>query len=119
MEYVSQVQKDGLGGSDGSIGVMGSQKTLSSASWEEILQQCTTGFQTVPSHVLTSSIEPLSSGIVLGQENSIPGKPLASNSAIKEDFGSSLTMTSNWQVFRRVYIYISISLFLHLICISD
>lgn len=99
MDYVTQVQKAGLGSNDGDTGVMGSQKTLSSASWEEILQQCTTGFQTVPSHVLTSSIEPLSSGIVLGQENSIPSKLLTSNSAIKGDFGSSLTMTSNWQVF--------------------
>lgn len=117
MEYASQAQKDGLGGNDGGTGVIGSQKTLSSASWEEILQQCTTGFQTVPSHVLTSSIEPLSSGIVLGQENSIPGKLLASNSAIKEDFGSSLTMTSNWQVFRSFFI--SISSFLNPICISD
>ncbi|XP_038888496.1 calmodulin-binding transcription activator 2-like isoform X2 [Benincasa hispida] len=98
VDYLTQVQKDGLGGSKGDTGVMGSQKTLSSASWEEILQQCTTGFQTVPSHVLTSSIEPLSSGIVLGQENSIPDKLLTNNSAIKEDFGSSLTMTSNWQV---------------------
>lgn len=98
VDYVTQVQKAGLGSNDGDTGVMGSQKTLSSASWEEILQQCTTGFQTVPSHVLTSSIEPLSSGIVLGQENSIPSKLLTSNSAIKEDFGSSLTMTSNWQV---------------------
>ncbi|XP_022141955.1 calmodulin-binding transcription activator 2-like isoform X2 [Momordica charantia] len=98
MEFVSQVQKDGLGGTDSGTCVIGSQQTLSSASWEEIFQQCSTGFQTVPSHVLASSIDPLSSGIALGQENSIPGKALASNSVIKEDFGSSLTMSSNWQV---------------------
>lgn len=99
VDYVAQVQKDGLGGNSGDTSMMGSQKTLSSASWEEILHQCTTGYQTVPSHVLTSSIEPLSSGIVIGQENSTPDKILTSNSAIKEDFGNSLTMTSNWQVF--------------------
>ncbi|KAA0031481.1 calmodulin-binding transcription activator 2 isoform X2 [Cucumis melo var. makuwa] len=98
VDYVAQVQKDGLGGNSGDTSMMGSQKTLSSASWEEILHQCTTGYQTVPSHVLTSSIEPLSSGIVIGQENSTPDKILTSNSAIKEDFGNSLTMTSNWQV---------------------
>ncbi|XP_022927917.1 calmodulin-binding transcription activator 2-like isoform X2 [Cucurbita moschata] len=98
VEYVPQVQKDGLGSSDGGTGVIGSQKTLTSASWEEIFQQCTTGFQTVPSQVLNSWIEPLSSGTVLGQENSIPGKLLAGNNAIKEDFKSSLTMASNCQV---------------------
>lgn len=99
VDYVTQVQKDGLGGNGGDTSMMGSQKTLSSASWEEILHQCTTGFQTVPSHVLTSSIEPLPSEIVFGQENSTPDKLLTSNSAIKEDFGSALAMTSNWQVF--------------------
>ncbi|XP_022967566.1 calmodulin-binding transcription activator 2-like isoform X2 [Cucurbita maxima] len=98
VDYVSQVQKDVLGGNICGTNVTDSQKTLSSASWEEILQHCTTGFQTVPSHVLSSLIEPVSSGIVVGQENSIPGEPSTSNSAITEDFGSSLTMNSNWQV---------------------
>lgn len=97
--YISHVQKDTLRDSDDIADVTVSQKTIDLASWEEVLEQSTSGFHTsVPSLISLSSPEPAPMGTVLGQENLSLDELLAGGSVVKEEFQNYLPIQSNWQV---------------------
>lgn len=93
--YISQVWTDGSRESDD----ITSPKTIDLASWEEVLEHSTRGFQsTVPSNVSSSSSQPASMGVVLEEENMTLGGLLASGSVVKEAFQNFVPIQSNWQV---------------------
>jgi hypothetical protein len=89
VNYISHVQKDRLGGSDDITDVTVSQKTIDLASWEEVLEQSTSGFH-------TSAPAPM--GILHGHENISLDELLAVGSVVKEEFQNTLPIQSNWQV---------------------
>lgn len=97
--YVPHFQGDRPNYSEPATCAIGSQDALGLGSWEEILEQCTTGFNTVPSHVSVSTSQPACTGVVHEQENLVSGRLLAGESITKEELGNSLSNYSTWQVF--------------------
>ncbi|CAB4320115.1 unnamed protein product [Prunus armeniaca] len=96
--YRPYFEKDQQCYSDNSTCGIDSQKTLGVGSWEEILEQCTTGLHTVTSHGSKSSIQIASAGIPPEQQNITSTEFLAGNSTLKEEFGSPLPFRTNWQI---------------------
>lgn len=98
--YISHVQKDTLRDSDDITDVTVSQNIIDLASsWEEVLEQSTSGFHaSVPSLVSLSSSEPAPMGTVHRQENMMLDELLAGGSVVKEEFQNSLPIQSNSQV---------------------
>lgn len=101
--YRPYFEKDQQCYSDDSTCGIDSQKTLGVGSWEEILEQCTTGLHTVTSHGSKSSIQIASAGIPPEQQNITSTEFLAGNSTLKEEFGIPLPFQTNWQVFTSFY----------------
>ncbi|PON81899.1 Notch [Trema orientale] len=95
--YVPHFNDDRPSYSGSATSVVGSQNTLGLGSWEEILEQCTTGFNTVPSHASTSPSQLAYMGVAQEPENVIPGELLARETA-KELHENSLPNYSNWQI---------------------
>ncbi|XP_062077108.1 calmodulin-binding transcription activator 1 isoform X2 [Humulus lupulus] len=77
--------------------VVGSQNSLGLGTWEEILEQCSTGYNTVPSHVSVSPSQHAYMGVAREPENVIPGKLLAGET-VKEELENSLPNCSTWQL---------------------
>ncbi|XP_024019885.1 calmodulin-binding transcription activator 2 [Morus notabilis] len=96
--YVPHFQGDRPNYSEPATCATGYQNTLGLGSWEEILEQCTTGFNTVPSHVSVSTSQPACTGVVHEQENLVSGRLLAGESITKEELGNSLSNYSTWQI---------------------
>ncbi|KAB2635436.1 calmodulin-binding transcription activator 2-like [Pyrus ussuriensis x Pyrus communis] len=88
--YRPEFDKDQCRFTDDSTSVIDSQKTLGAGSWEEILEQCTMGFHDGTSHASMSSTQISSTGVPLEQQTS-------GNNLLKEEFGSSLPLQTNWQ----------------------
>ncbi|KAF4365991.1 hypothetical protein F8388_019235 [Cannabis sativa] len=76
--------------------VAGSQNSLGLGTWEEILEQCSTGYNTVPSHVSVSPSQHAFVGVAHDRENVIQGKFLA-REIVKEELENSLPSDSTWQ----------------------
>lgn len=96
---ISLFQKDGPADSDDVTFVAGSQKTIDVASWEEVLEQSSRGFQTpMLSRVPSPFTQSDSTGIILGEENMTLTELLAGGNALKEELQSSVPIQTNWQV---------------------
>ncbi|KAL5564065.1 hypothetical protein UlMin_033812 [Ulmus minor] len=92
-DYVPHFQEDRL-----NYNVVGSPNTLGLGSWEEILENCTTGFHTAPSHVSASTGHPAYMGVMHEQQNMMSGKLLVGENADNEELVNSLPIHSSWQV---------------------
>lgn len=96
--YLPHFQEDKPNYSDPATYATGSQNTLGLGSWEEILEQCTTGFGTVPSRVSVSSGQPASTGVTHEQQNMVSGNLLAGQNITREELRNSPVNYSTWQV---------------------
>ncbi|KAM1759892.1 hypothetical protein ACFX12_002828 [Malus domestica] len=89
--YRPQFENDQHCFSADSTGVIDCQKTLGAVSWEEILEQCTTGFHTGTSHASMSTTQIGSGEVPVEQQ-------ILGNSFLKEEFGSYMPFQTNWQL---------------------
>lgn len=96
--YLPHFQEDKPNYSDLATYATGSQNTLGLGSWEEILEQCTTGFDNVPSHVSVSSGQPACTGVTHEQQNMVSGNLLAGQNITREELGNSPVNYSAWQI---------------------
>lgn len=106
LNYVHHFKEDRTNYSDPATCVVGSQNTLGLGSWEEILEQCTTGYNTVPSHVSVSHSQLAHMGVAHEPDNVISGKLLPGENA-KDELGNSLPNYSTWQVLNSISFFIS------------
>lgn len=67
-----------------------SQRTLGLGSWEEVLEQCSRGLDSVPSNAGT--------GINFQKDNLIHGELLSGQNSVKTEYSSSVPVQSNSQV---------------------
>ncbi|KAF5733342.1 calmodulin-binding transcription activator 2-like isoform X3 [Tripterygium wilfordii] len=81
---------DGPRNNDGGTQIMESQNL---ASWEDIFEQCTKGYDNLPSHVNVSSNQAGSMGVMLEEESVLFGELLAGGAAVR-----SMPSESSWQI---------------------
>ncbi|XP_019440343.1 PREDICTED: calmodulin-binding transcription activator 2-like [Lupinus angustifolius] len=74
------------------------QKAHGMASWNNVLEQCTTELHTDPSLISFPSTPSGLVGNILDQEHTIFSDLLAGRSGLSEEAGSSRSLQSNWQI---------------------
>lgn len=75
-----------------------SAKILDFPSWDDVLDNCTAGVQSVPSQTSFSSTRVDTLGITPKQENEILMQILTDSIGRKQEFGSNLQGQEEWQV---------------------
>ncbi|XP_057970537.1 calmodulin-binding transcription activator 3 [Malania oleifera] len=76
----------------------GAQKQLDLPSWEDMLESCTTGIQSVPFQSSLSSTQANSICIIPKQDKEIMGQLFTDGFAKKQEFGNCLPGQEEWQV---------------------
>lgn len=95
-DYAFHGHGNGPRDGDEDISVSDYQRTNSLGSWEEILKNCSRGYDNVPSQ---GSI-----GVSIQGENGIQSD--FSAGVIKENYGSALPVQSNFQVLPNPFLYL-------------
>ncbi|KDP27353.1 hypothetical protein JCGZ_20177 [Jatropha curcas] len=88
---ISYVHRDAPGNNNASC----ITESQSLPSWEEVLEHCTMGDKSAPSHLSMNSAPTDATGT---GRNVILGEILSGGNSAKEDYGGSLLMESHWQV---------------------